>query len=71
MYPPPPPFIKMAKNNASFLLTHVNYELLCDVRVVSGLTCLLFMLIIVHSCIKFAQRQDVYVCDHVAIIKLC
>ncbi len=35
------------------------------VRVVLGLTCLIFMLVIMYSYIKFVQSQDVYVCDYV------
>jgi hypothetical protein len=47
-----------------FDFSFVNCEL-WDVRVVLGLMCLLFMLVTMHSCIKFVQSQDVYVCDYV------
>jgi hypothetical protein len=58
---------KMAKDGNSFPSTHVNWELLCDVKIILGFTCLLPMLVIVHSYIKFIQCWDV-LC---VTIKLC
>jgi hypothetical protein len=44
----------MAKDNPSFMVAIVNFELLCDVNLLNSLSCLMFMLKIVHALIKFA-----------------
>ncbi len=44
----------MAKDNPSFMVAMVNFELLCDVNLRNSLSCLMFMLKIVHALIKFA-----------------
>jgi len=47
------------------------WESMCNVQVVLELSCLLPLLVVVHSLIKFVQGRDVYVCDYVVAIKQC
>ncbi len=44
----------MAKDNLSFMVAMVNFEILCDVNLFNSLSCLMLMLEIVHALIKFA-----------------
>jgi len=44
----------MAKHNPSFMVAMVNFEILCNVNLLNSLSCLMFMLEIVHALIKFA-----------------
>jgi hypothetical protein len=37
------------------------YELLCDVEIVMGLTCVLLMLEVVQSLSKFVQNKDTFI----------
>jgi hypothetical protein len=43
-----------AINNATI---STNYELLCDVEIIMGLTCVLFMLEVVHNLNKIVQNK--------------
>jgi hypothetical protein len=36
-----------------------------------GLSCLMPLLVVVHSLIKFAQLQDVFVCNFIVAISIC
>lgn len=49
----------------------LNYEHLCDMQILLVLTCILPLLEYVHALVKFAQMQDMFVCDLVATIKVC
>ncbi len=44
----------MAKDNPSFMVAIVNFELLCDVNLFNSLPCLMLMLEIIQALIKFA-----------------
>jgi hypothetical protein len=44
----------MAKDNPSFMVAMVNFELFCDVNLLNSLSCLMFMLEMFHAIIKFA-----------------
>ncbi len=44
----------MAKDNPFFMVAMVNLEFLSDVNLFNSLSCLMFMLKIVHGLIKFA-----------------
>jgi hypothetical protein len=46
-------------------------EFLCDVKVVLGFMCIMPMLEVVHDLIKFAQKNDTFVCDFVGVMKMC
>jgi hypothetical protein len=46
-------------------------EFSCDVKVVLGFMCIMPMLGVVHDLIKFAQKNDTFVCDFVGVMKMC
>jgi hypothetical protein len=58
-------------NVARVLSARTNYELLCNVEIVMGLTCVLPMLEAIQSSSKVAQNIDTFICDYVADVKLC
>ncbi len=49
-----PVVAKMDEDSASLMATRVNFGLLCDMDLFISLSCLMFMLEIVHALIKFA-----------------
>jgi hypothetical protein len=63
--------VKMSDDVASNATININYELLCDVEAIMGLTCVLLMLETMHSLSKLAQNKDFFICDFVSIVKLC
>jgi hypothetical protein len=42
-----------------------------DIRIVLGLACIMPMLCTVHSLMQYAQKNDVFICDFLAAIKIC
>jgi hypothetical protein len=48
-----------------------NFQYLCDIEVVMGLACIMFLLESVHALIKFAQAYDTFVCGFVIVVKMC
>jgi hypothetical protein len=48
-----------------------NLDLLCDVRTLLNLPCLLPLLESINSLMKFTQSRHVFVSDYVAAIKIC
>jgi hypothetical protein len=63
--------VKMATKNATIDNTKINYELLCDVKTLLGLACVLPLLEVMPRLFKFAHRCDTFICDFVSTIKLC
>jgi hypothetical protein len=61
--------VKMLQDNVSIAQARFNRNLLCDLHMLLGLSCLLPLLEIVHALIKFAQGKDIFICDFVATIK--
>jgi hypothetical protein len=57
--------VKMCDDATSNATININYELLCDVETIMGLTCVLPMLEVVQSLSKFAQNKDTFICDFV------
>ncbi len=51
--------------------TTANYELLCDIETVMGLTCLLPMLEALQGLNKYVQNRNTFICDFVGSVKLC
>jgi len=52
-------------------ITATNYELLCDVETIMGLTCVLLMLEAMQSLNKLAHRnKECFICDFVVVLKL-
>ncbi len=63
--------IKMATNCGSMELVKVNLLNLCDINMILGLLCVLPMLEFVNALMKFIEGKDVFVCDYIAIVKIC
>jgi hypothetical protein len=63
--------VKMALDNTTNQQAKLNYEKLCDLQVLLGLSYILPLLESIDALVKFAQMKDVSVCDLVATIKLC
>jgi hypothetical protein len=63
--------VKMSQDNVSITQTRFNLDLLCDLHMLLGLSCLLPLLEVMHALIKFAQGRDIFICDFVTIVKNC
>jgi hypothetical protein len=63
--------VKMALDILTNQQAKLNYENLCDFQVLFRHVYILPLLEFVHAFIKFAQMKNVYVCDLVAVIKVC
>jgi hypothetical protein len=48
---------------------HENLDLLCDLELVFGLPCILPMLEVVHTLIKYGQRWDVFIREFINVVK--
>jgi hypothetical protein len=62
--------IKMYMDASKSKHVRNNLDLLCDLELVLGLPCILPMLEVVHTLIKYAQRWDVFICEFLDIMKL-
>jgi hypothetical protein len=51
--------------------TKFNFCLLIDVEALLGLNDIMSFLEALHSLIKFAQLCDVFVCNFIAVVKVC
>ncbi len=51
----------MSDDSTSNIDARNNYELLCDVEIVMGLTCVLLMLEAVQSLNKLIQNKDTFI----------
>lgn len=58
--------VKINNTNASKPNARTNYEVLCDVKIIVGLACMLPMLEVIQSLGKFAQNKDT--CSFVIIL---
>lgn len=47
-----------------------NYELLCDVKTIMGLTCVLPMQETIQNLNKLAQNKNKFICDYIVVVKL-
>jgi hypothetical protein len=61
---------KMSKDLPNNHVVAIDYELLCDMETMMGLTCVLPMLEVVKSLNKLAQNKDYFICDFVVVMKL-
>jgi hypothetical protein len=58
--------------DSSFLATaKANLNLLCEIEFLLGLACILSMLEALNYLLKFSQQTTYFVCDMVAVVKLC
>jgi hypothetical protein len=62
--------MKMSKGLPTNLVIAINYELLCDVERMMGLTYVLPMLEIVQNLSKLAQNKNSFICDFVVVVKM-
>jgi hypothetical protein len=53
--------VKMRDDSTSNIDARNNYELLCDVEIVMGLTCVLLMLEAVQSLNKLIQNKNIFI----------
>jgi hypothetical protein len=61
--------VKMHIDAPKNKLARENLDLSCDLELVFGLPCILPMLEMVHTLIKYAQRQDVFICEFIDDVK--
>jgi hypothetical protein len=64
--------MKMTLNVPTILaFNKFNFCLLIDVEALLGFNAIMSFLEAIHSLIKFAQLCDVFVCNFIAIVKVC
>ncbi len=68
---PKPLVVRKTDDFHAILITKTTIELLCDVVVVMGFTCIMPVLEIVHEIIKFVQSCNTFVCDFVEAMNMC
>ncbi len=61
----------MVRDSLTNHQTKLNYEHLCNLQILLVLACILHLLKFVHAFVKFAQVQDMFVCDLVVAVKVC
>jgi hypothetical protein len=62
--------VKMYEDKDAVKLANTSFEHLIDVQIVISLACLMPLLKCLHSLMQFSQKQDVFICDLLAAIKL-
>jgi hypothetical protein len=63
--------MKMSQNNINVVQARLNLNLLCDIHTLLDLSYLLPLLGVVNILIKFAKRNNIFICNFVTIIKIC
>jgi hypothetical protein len=63
--------IKMVEDNVTLDIGKTNYELMCDLEMLLGLSCIIPLLELVQGLSKFAQSQYTFICDFIFSLKLC
>jgi hypothetical protein len=61
----------MAKDVAIVDNAKANYDLLCNVETLLGLPHVLPLMECVQSLSNFAQSYEAFICDFIAIVKIC
>jgi hypothetical protein len=61
----------MVDDSGIMEVAKANLVNLCDVGTILGLPCVLPMLESINALMKFVQVKDVFVCDYIAIVKIC
>ncbi len=62
--------MKMSHDSALVVQARFNFNLLCGLHILLGLSCLLRLLEAMNVLIKFVQGRDVFICDFVVTIKI-
>jgi hypothetical protein len=60
-----------AKQRAAKDVARHNYSLLCDLGTLLSLSCFMPLLECVDSLMRFAQSNHVFVCDYLAVVRIC
>jgi hypothetical protein len=63
--------MKMVVHSPTIMLVASNLDLFCDVEILQSLVCFVPMLESMNALMKFAQLCDVFICDFVAMVKIC
>ncbi len=63
--------MKMAEDVVVNEYATANYELLCDIETILGLTYLLPILEALQGLSKYVQNKETFICDFVGSVKLC
>ncbi len=63
--------VKMSKDHIENEVARSNLQKLLDLELIIGLHCILPLLELVHTLIKYTQGKDVNICDFVEAIKMC
>jgi hypothetical protein len=53
------------------IMWETNLGLLYDTHLLLGLNCVLLLLENMQSLLKFVQRRDIFICDFIAVVKVC
>ncbi len=64
-------FMKMTLGAPTITSAKFNLCLMTNVKMLLGLNVIMPLLEEVHSLIKFSQLYDMFVCDFIAIMKIC
>jgi hypothetical protein len=62
--------VKMHSNYEKSKSAHDNFELLCELDLIMSMPCVMPILEVVHSLIKYAQHRDVFIMDFLDVINL-
>jgi len=60
--------VKMHSNHDKTKFAHENLKMLCDLELILALSCLMPMLEVIHTLIKYAQHQDAFIVNFVDAI---
>jgi hypothetical protein len=63
--------VKIVENSIVIMITKTNYELLCDIKTLLGVACVLLLLEEIQNLFKFAQGCDTFIYDFVFTLKFC
>jgi hypothetical protein len=62
--------VKMYMNAPKSKLVQDNLDFLCDLELVLDLPCILPMLEVVHTLIKYVQRWNVFICEFLDVVSI-
>ncbi len=63
--------VKIVENNIVIMTTKPNYELLCDIKTLLGIACVLILLEAIQNIFKFAQGCDTFIYNFVFTLIFC
>lgn len=63
--------VKMLQDNINIAQAKLNFNLLCDLHTFLTLYWLLSLLDVINVLVKFVQGTNVFICNFIAIVKIC